>query len=339
MSGGNDLSATDAAEMFLNEWKTEDAALSSPDDQEDEDPDNSENDAEGAELPDAEGDDETVDEQSEADGEGADDEGDEDVAEARYAEDTDKIKYRFNGEEVEVSVADIKRLAGQERSLDGRSKDLAENERKVNDSFSKAEALSQALYERALERFKPFENMNWLLQAKEMDSEAFVQLQHLANAHYQDVAFYGEGLQRSVDERRQRDEQAQEAAFQQRALATMEELSNPTTGIKDFNPAKIQEIGNYAQSMGIPADRMRDLVHAPILRILEKARLYDAGQAAKTTPVVKTPKKIIKQRVNVDTTRAAASNGKANKAHQKLSQSGGYENAVNAFMADWTTDD
>jgi len=335
MSGENDLSKV-IREEFLKEWGAEDDFLSSPtQEDEDENSDEADNIPEDDDLSDGD-EDEAVETEAD-DAEGEPDESD-DVPEAKYAEDTDKIKFKVNGEEHEVSVAEIKRLAGQERAIEHRAKDVVANERKVAELHDRAIAAGEEMYNRALARYTPWQNFDWAKALKDLPSESYNSLRAEAEDAYRDVTFHGETLDRVTAERRQQTEQVRARELQERSVNVVKELSDPVTGIKDFSEAKLAEIGKYALASGIPAENMPDVFHTPLLKMFEKARLYDLSQTVKTTPVVKTAKKIVKQKVNVETTRAASNGSSAKKANAELAAKGGREAAIKAMMADWSYD-
>lgn len=332
MSGENDRGTVGAVSEFLKEWGHEDDILSSPT-QDNEDRDETDEVSEDEVLSEETDEDETV-EQTEADDVDTDEDGSESVAEAKYASDTDKIKYRFNGEELEISVGEVKRLAGQEQALQHRSKDVAALERRTKELHDRAEAVGEAMYADAVTKFKAWESTDWAHLLKTLDSSQYnylyAEYQKDANA----VQFFGQSLDRVVADRRLQAEQE----LHERSAHVMRELSDPETGIKDFSQDKLAEIGRYFMDQGVPQDRLGDVFHSPLLRIAEKARLYDLAQKAKTTPVVKTPKKIVKNRVAVEVSRTASNGSSAKKAMAELNQKGGKQAAINALLASWNDD-
>lgn len=109
------------------------------------------------------------DETETEDQEEEDDEDDEDTV--QLAQDDDIVEITVNGEVVQHSVAQLKRLAGQEASLTRKSQETASKRKEAEDAISKNHAVFQTLLAKAEERHKPYANVDMLLASKTMDAE------------------------------------------------------------------------------------------------------------------------------------------------------------------------
>lgn len=329
----NALSTIDAEDAFLNLWADEDAELSSLENENTHDEDDVD-DEEDAELSESDDNDDEVNNEADEDQE-ADDDEPEDKPKRKVLSDDDVVSVKIDGEETEVSLSDLKRHYGQHRANDLRSKELHREKKTLEDHSHATRIAAETLYNRAAEKAKQWEGIDWVEALKTLDTPSYNELRKLAEKDYSDLNFFHEGLQHEV----QRHEARKTEEVTARISATVAELSNPETGIEGFNEPLLRELGNYALSMGVPEDRMQDLFHTPIMRILHDAARYRKAQAATkaTTPVKKTATKIVKSTSNSETSRKAAA-PKNNSALDKLKRSGSQDDAEQAFLAMWKDD-
>lgn len=321
-------------DAFLRNLGAEDATLSSQG-REDSHDETEDLDAEDAELSDAdedEGDVEVTTDDA--------DEATEDAPKVKTARtdlsDDDVISIKIDGEETTVSIQDLKRQYGQHRSNDVRSKELVAQRKQVEEQSLAHRVSLEAGYNRAAEKAKYWDGIDWAAAFKELETPAFNSLRAAAQDAFNELAYFEDGLKSDMEAAKVRTEQE----VQSRIQSTIVELAHPDTGIKGFGNELIQELGTYAQEMGVPSERLTDLFHAPILRILHDAVQYRKAQKATkaTSPVVKTANKIVKNTVNADTSRRA-SKPSTSSALQKLARSGSLDDAESAFLASFGSRD
>ena len=73
-----------------------------------------------------------------------------------------KSKSLIDGETHRASVAELKRLYGQEASLTRKSQAVSQQRKQAEDALQRSDALLQAMLGRAEERFKPYSEVDML---------------------------------------------------------------------------------------------------------------------------------------------------------------------------------
>ena len=89
------------------------------------------------------------------------------------------IEVLVDGETHGVSVASLKRLAGQERSLTRKSQHVAQQRKQAEDALQKTDAVLQAMLQ-SEERYKPYAS-GFLVASKTMDDADFAALRKKHN--------------------------------------------------------------------------------------------------------------------------------------------------------------
>lgn len=216
-----------------------------------------------------------------------------------------------------------------------RSKEILREKKALEDTSQTTRIAAETLYNRAVEKAKAWEGIDWVSALKTLDAESFNALKAEADKDYSDLNFYRDGLQSEV----QRYHRRQEQEVQARIQGVVAEISHAETGIPGFNEDLGNKLASYALEMGVPQDRLTDLVHTPIMRILHDAWRYRQSETAKskTKPVMKTPTKIVKQSSNSETSRRAATPTKSS-AMERLKRTGSQDDAADAFLAMWKDD-
>lgn len=318
-------------DAFYRAYKP-DAEKPSEEDEEEGNADTSENDEDGQQSDEV--DDENLpDDDQDEDGQEDDEDGKQEADSGKKivieAEAEAFVKHKVDGKEVEIPVKDLARLYGQEASLTRKSQETAELRKHVEDAGVRYGEGMKVLYERALERYKPYQELNFLALAKDPDvsSEEVTALQEAAKKAYEDVTF----LSQELEQHMQKQEQQRVADLRKRAVETWTTLSDPNTGIKGWDEKTYNNIRDYAKKQGLVAQLVDELVDPTAFRILHKAMLYDnrPAVATKTVKVDKTPKRIIKS-APLDNTRS--SNGRGSNAMQRLRSTGSVEDAAAAFL-------
>lgn len=334
------LSTDSATEAFLNRWKDA-KQLSDPDggansrqkpsvETDAEDEENNEADENQDELEedaeDTEADDETGDDQDE-DGE---DEGDE--GELIEATDNAVVKITVDGEERNVPVKDLKRLYGQEASLTRKSQEVAQARKKAEDEGARYVTAASTLLQKAEERFKPYADIDWAVAQKALTTEEFIALRQESQAAYEDVKFLTADLQSTFDAAMaQRDEQMKEQAKE-----TIRILSDPETGIPNWSPQLYDELRTFAVQAGMDEQLVNAVVDPAAIRLMHDAMMYRRAKETakvKTKPKVRAAQRTMKSKGKSNVTSAS----KDQEAMKRLKTTGRTEDAVEAFMARWST--
>lgn len=318
------LSPSDAEDAFLNRWQS-DASEPSDDD-------------EGA--TEAEDDDlETVEASEEDDETDSDDESEEDPEETpddtkkkakQYVEDDEAVvKIKVGDEELQASIKDLKRLYGQEAALTKKSQEIALKRKEAEDQGAKHLVGLQKLYERAMDRYKPYAEVDMLVASKSLSNEEFAALRSEASRAYEDVQF----LQAELDGFVQGLEGQRQQMIREQAKAAIEVLKDPENGIPQWSQETYDDIRNYAIRNGMPKDIVNQIVDPVIIKTLWKAMKYDNGKSVATVKKAKAPKKVLKSKSSSETQRFTKTDGQ--KAISKLRSSGSRDDAANAFLSRW----
>lgn len=318
------LTAESASELFLKQWKAapDDAPADSV--KEDKDP------SAPMDAEDVSDDEELILE-------------DEDVVEdpdspdesqpAKFVDDDNAmVKVAVDGQELTVSVKDLKRLYGQEASLTRKSMELA-TRRKDAEEVGTAYATGLArLVQMAEDEYRPYANIDFLVAAKELNAEELKALREEANSKYQKYQF----LTQELSSFTQQHGQYQTKLAHEQAAQTIAELSDPTTGIPNWGPQLYEEVGNYAIAKGMRPEVFASILDAPSLRMLYDAYRFDRAKKVTTKKKASTPQKVLKSSASPDTARFGNDKGKSSMS--KLRQTGSRDDAVSALLAKWGVD-
>lgn len=243
------------------------------------------------------------------------------------------VKLKVDGQVVEASIKDLKRLYGQEASLTRKSQEAAQIKQRAEESGAKYVAGLESLLERAKEQAAPYANINFLALTKDpnVSSEELAALSDAANKAFDNVRYLEtelDGVIKTATEQRQ----------QQLMVAAKEAikvLSDPKTGIPGWNEQLYNDIRRFAVDSGMNEQVVNEMVDPTAFKILHMAMQYQKGKQAvsKTKKVDKTPKKIIKgtpdeaiKKTKVEPKRAAM---------KKLYETGHIDDAADAFLSRW----
>lgn len=327
------LTEDDAAAAFLSKWSEEDPEKASEAPEEDEQPKDT-----PAEEPEGEAEEAVeIEEESEEDPQEdseeeteTEDEEDESEEPKKVLDDEAVVKVKVDGEELEVSVKDLKRLYGQEAALTRKSQEAAAKRKEAEATAMKASAALQKMYEKAAAKWEPYSKIDYLVAQKQLDAEAFAALRAEAQAAYEDFRFISEEADAFVKQTQaQQQTQLQEAAKE--AVKVLREA------IPNWSSTLYDQIREYAVSTGMDAEVVNNLVDPVAIQLIHKARLYDESKKIVTKKKVVTQKKVVKSTV--------ASNPKGMKtdtsvkAKQSLQTSGSVDDAANLFLSRWSNND
>ena len=281
---------SDAVNALLKKW--EDAPEGEPSDAEKNEGQQEETE-EVYETEDSEEDSE--EEVSEEDGEEGQDTEDEEGEETdlELASDDAVVTLTVDGEEVQASVKDLKRLYGQEASLTKKSQQVAETRKAAEEQLNLHAAATAKLLERAKERLEPYSKIDFLALSRNQDiSDAeLASLQADAKAAADDVKFLSEELHTVIsnaNEARQKD-------LQEKAEEAMKVIQDPDNQhyIADWSLDYYNGLLKYADSQGFDANEITD---PALIKLITKAKAYDEGKKVATKKKAKVaPKKVIKK--------------------------------------------
>ena len=267
------------------------------------------------------------DETETEDQEEEDDEDDEDTV--QLAQDDDIVEITVNGEVVQHSVAQLKRLAGQEASLTRKSQETASKRKEAEDAISKNHAVFQTLLAKAEERHKPYADVDMLLASKTMDAQDFAALRKEAAESAAELKF----LQEEADKFYQDIQANQQAQMQDAAKECVRVLEED---IPEWNNDLYNEIRSYAVSQGLDQTEVDSYVDPAVIKILNKARLFDQGkQVATKKKKVAAKKKVLRSTKAPEGDRVAKQR-RLKKTQEKLGQRGAHmDDLTDALLARW----
>jgi hypothetical protein len=297
-------SVDDAAEIILNNWKTDD--LPPEDDnqetttepgeiaaeveeakeevveesQSNEDPENGNQDEDQDES-----EDETDEEQEEEESE----EEQEVLEEEINLSDDTLIEIKVDGEIKQASVKDLKRLYGQEASLTKKSQETASQKKQAEDQISKTDATLQAMLKRAEDRWKPYSELDYFVASRQMNPEDFKLLRAEATAAESDLKFLKEEAQ---DFYGQLQEQSQKER-QEQAGKAIEVLK---ADIPNWSTSLYNDIREYTINSGLPEEQVNNLADPTVIKLLHKAMLFDKSKKVATIKRTKAPKKVLRSK-------------------------------------------
>lgn len=316
------LTADTASEVFLKKWAAETPA------------DASEGDSDTPAPVDAE--DQSDEEELVLDDEAQDDTDPQDTPDTeqkprKYVDDDEAVvKVAVNGKEVEVSVKDLKRLAGQEASLTHKSMELAQRRKDAEEIGTYAAQALARLVQKAEQDYAPYATIDFNLAAKELSSEEYQALREEAKAKYESYQY----LTQELSSHTQQQQAHRAKLMQEQAQQTITELTDPEKGIKGWGPKLYEEVGNYAISQGMRPEVFASILDAPSLRLLHDAyRLNRARANAKTTKKAAAPKTVLRSSAAPDAGRFG--NDKSKASMQALRKTGSRDDAVSAILAKW----
>ena len=320
------LTADDASELFLKQWKVapeEEPAKAAEGDKKTPEPVDSDETSDDEDL--LLEDDEDSEDPKESD--------DDKPKDKKLIEDDEAlVKVSVNGQELEVSVKELKRLAGQEASLTHKSMELAQR-RKDAEEIGNYHAQSLArLVQMAEEEYAPYANIDFNIAAKDLSTEEYQALREEAVAKYEKYQY----LTQELATHQQKQGEYRAKLMQEQAAATIAELSDPEKGIKGWGPKLYEEIGAYAVSKGMKPETFSQILDTPSLRILHDTYHLEKAKQLATKKKATAPAKVLKSTATPDSQRF--SSNKAQSQLSKLQKTGKRDDAVSAILARWGAD-
>jgi len=258
----------------------------------------------------------------------------EDETEVLLSDDT-MVEISVDGEVKQASLKDLKRLHGQEASLTRKSQEVAAKRKEAEDALGKAHISYQKLLERAEARMKPYAEVDMLVASRQMSTEDFAAFRRESQEAEKDLKFLQEESNAFYkDAQAQQQKQVQEAATE-----CIKVLKND---LPDWGDELYNDIRNYAVSQGLPQEQVDQYVDPQVIKILNKARLYDQTKATAETKkakakVIKTKQskgRVLKAKKS-PSTRSDDQRAKQQKARERLRSSTDLDDVTDALMARW----
>jgi len=321
---GEDLSADNEELEATDEPSNEETEEDTSDTQDDE-----EQDYEEVEETDEDPDNDDTEDPDEPETEEEDDE-----TEVLLSDDT-MVEISVDGEVKQASLKDLKRLHGQEASLTRKSQEVAAKRKEAEDALGKAHISYQKLLERAEARMKPYAEVDMLVASRQMSTEDFAAFRRESQEAEKDLKFLQEESNAFYkDAQAQQQKQVQEAATE-----CIKVLKND---LPDWGDELYNDIRNYAVSQGLPQEQVDQYVDPQVIKILNKARLYDQTKATAETKkakakVIKTKQskgRVLKAKKS-PSTRSDDQRAKQQKARERLRSSTDLDDVTDALMARW----
>lgn len=317
-----DTDMDDAIEAFMKGTSDdEEPEVPDPEDQVDDEPeDEPEEETEEEEGDEEESDDDEDDSEGDEEEEG----GDDDEAPAPEVKDDAKVKVKVGEDEQEFTVAELKKLAGQESALTKRSQELHSQRRAVEDQGLFVANILRERHERAkanVEKYKDVDLYRASRELEEDDFEALKSAKEAADNELQAINREGHEFMKRVQDHRSQ-------TLKQRAQESLRTIQDR---IPDWNDELYGSIRQFAVKQGMGTQEVNEIVDPAAIVMMHKAMLYDQAQKKTETvkkKVKKSPKKTVRKG---DTTNSKVS--KAKQARQQAARSGEIDDVTEAFMA------
>ena len=212
-----------------------------------------------------------------------------DEEEAEELSDETLIDILVDGETQQASIKDLKRLYGQEASLTRKSQEVAAQRKAAEDNIGKTDAILQRMVQKAEERYKPYSEVDMILASKNLDDADFTQLRKEAQDAHDDLKF----IKEEADQFYQGLQQQQQQQLQDAAKEAVRVLEQD---IPDWNNQLYDDIRSYAIGIGLPEEQVNNYVDPTVIKVLNKARLYDQAKQVTTTKKKRVAKKVLKSK-------------------------------------------
>ena len=322
----------DAAEAILGMWEdaeelseeNQEAEVEAADETEaaDTEEDENEEDLESDE------DDEDPDEDAEEDDEEASDEDEDDSEEVQVIDEESLVEIVIDGETKQASVKDLKRLYGQEASLTRKSQEMASQRKLADDQMQKADASLQAMLSRAQERYKPYSEVDMLVASKQMTADDFTALRAEARQAEEDLKFLSE----EADNFYGYVKQEQGESLKQQATECIKVLQQD---VPDWNNDLYNDIRSYAISQGLPEDQVNQYADPNVIKLLNKARMFDQTKKVATVKKAKAAKKILRSKKAPPNNAELKQQNQQRKVDQLRANANDLDNIADVIMSNW----
>ena len=252
-----------------------------------------------------------------------------DTVENEPLSDDQLVSITVEGEDLQVSVSDLKRLYGQEASLTRKSQDVAQQRKVAEANIEKTHVVMQKMLEKAQEQYKPYADVDMLVASRTMEASDFAQLRKEAQAAEENIKF----LQSEADAFYGELKQQQQQTLKQQASEAVKVLQ---TEIPDWSNNLYNDIRAYSVSQGLPQEQVDQYVDPVVIKLLNKARMFDQGKkvAVKKKTSAKQQQKVLRSK-KAPSTKTDRRMAKAKEAQSKLRNSRDLDDIADAIMSRW----
>lgn len=250
----------------------------------------------------------------------------EELKELEITDDTE-IEVLVDGQTHQVSLQNLKRLYGQEASLTRKSQETAAQRKEAEQQLSKTNLVLTKMLERAEAKYKPYSEVDMLVASKSLSDEDFAQLRKEANEAETEVKF----LREEADALYKDMQNQQQQQMQQAATEAVKVLQND---IPEWSNNLYNDIRSYAITEGLPEQQVNSIVDPSVIKILNKARLYDQAKKVSTTKKKATAKKVLRaKKAPPNETQKKQQNMKA--ARERLRDSTDRDDIADVILQRW----
>ena len=232
------------------------------------------------------------------------------------------------GEDIhEVSVADLKRLYGQEKSLTQKSQQVSEQRKSLDTEVERTQAAYGVLLQKAQEKLQPYTDIDMLVASKQMNDDEFAQLRKEAQSAYDEYNF----LAQEAGKFHENLKQAREKEIAKQAAEAHKTLK---ADIPEWNEDLYNAVRDWGATQGLDRDALNNLVDPAAIKVLLKAMKYDRSKKVAVKKRGAAPRKVIKPGASAPAQTKQARAGR--QAMEKLTKTGSTQDATNAFLQRWS---
>ena len=197
-----------------------------------------------------------------------------------------EVEVTVDGVTERVSVASLKRLAGQEKALGRKSQETAAQRKEAEAAMDKTHHVMQAMLQKAEEQVRPYKEIDMLLASRQMEPEDFQQLRMEAKQAEDNLKFLTEEADAFYGDIQKQQQAAQQEAAKQCIKTLQEEM--------EWSNQLYNDIRGYAVSIGLPQEQVDQYVDPVVIQLINKARLYDEGKKLATFENESNLKKVLR---------------------------------------------
>ena len=217
-------------------------------------------------------------------------EDEDDAEESLELTDESLVEISVDGETKQASLKDLKRLYGQEASLTKKSQETSARRKEADEALERTSLHYNKMLERAEKQWEPYSKVDMLVAAKQMSDDDFAQLRNEARVAEDNLKFLKEESNSFYDSFKQ--DQAK-----QQQMQAQECIKVLSADVPDWSNELYNSIRTYAVSQGFQQDQVDQYVDPSVIKILNKARLYDQSKkTAATKKVAKPPVKVLRSK-------------------------------------------
>lgn len=266
----SDLSEDDAVEALL--------AITTPEPEKGDEDETDEQ--EGAETPE---DDESEEGEQEAEQAPAADAEAEKAKEIAKASDEQVIEYSVNGETHTMTVAEAKRLGGQETAINGRSQELAQRRKDLDDFGQRTAHVLEGVLVEAKNDWEQYADLDWVALTRQLEDDEFLALRAEAKAAHD--RFHG--LVEKAENFKADQTKAVSKITEEQKADNARAIKAKVTNWSDTLEASVRQ--NAIEAYGFEKDDIEGTFDARILEALHDAMLYRQGKKVATEKLAKAP--------------------------------------------------